>query len=141
MSGAVSFKDSWKNQLPQKIKIEALSSPEEFHKYRNFCPFQLMRNYLRERGGFETESEHLFVFKYKEIVYQSHVHKVLSELLENLHLDSSLYGFHSFRAGRTVDLAKLQVPLEKNLPDWQMEIQCSIPLFKDIKKFKTYHLV
>ena len=53
-----------RNCRPQKIKITS-NAQERSGRYihRNFCPFQLMRSYLQQRGDFESTEEQFFVFK------------------------------------------------------------------------------
>ena len=108
-----SSKTHGKESLPQKIKIQALGESEEFRSHRFFCPFQLVREFLLIRGGYESEFENLFIFRDKCNVQQNHVRSLHKELLSKLNLEPSNYGFHSFRVGRTVDMAKMKISLEK----------------------------
>ena len=98
-----SSKTHGKESLPQEIKIKATS--EDGHK-RNcfFCPFTLLRNYLKLRGEYFELEEPFFVHSNKTPVTPSQLRAVLKQLLENVNLDPSLYGVHSLRIGRCSDM-------------------------------------
>ena len=85
---------------PQKIKITA----NETYLKRHFCPFKLMRNYIAIRTPIQSENEQFFVFSDNSAVTGTCVRNILKMALNNLGLDSSLYGFHSLRIGRTSEL-------------------------------------
>ena len=91
-------RESW----PQKIKIKASSSPLQIEKF--FCPFELMRSYLKVRGGFEEDTEQFFIFKDRSPVKPEHVRTVLRDLLKTLGLQASLYNTHSFRIGKATEM-------------------------------------
>ena len=93
---------------PQKIKIQALS---QYHSQlvtqkRHFCPFKLVRQFMMARGTYDEDDEHFFIFQDQTPTSADNVHTVLRNCLENLNLDPCLYDCHSFRAGRTCDMAK-----------------------------------
>ena len=93
--------------LPQKIKITS-NRNERMGNYvhRHFCPFKLIKLFLQERGNYMDENEPFFVFRDKKAVNAEAARKLLRTLLKNLSLDGLLYDMHSFRIGRTSDLAK-----------------------------------
>ena len=113
-----------KESPPQKIKIEANSSTQcsrGRHSNRHFCPFRLMRQFMRLRGTYKDCKEQLFIFNDKIPVQPIHIRKVLSTCLSNLGLDSSLYGTHSLRIGRTGDMVRAGYSIEevKRLGRWK----------------------
>ena len=91
---------------PQKIKITANAAERTGnYLFRNFCPFKLMRLFIKERGcSYETESELFFVFRDKSAVNPQLARKVLKNAINTLGLDSNLYDFHCFHIGRSTDL-------------------------------------
>ena len=99
---------------PQKIKITSNRTEKTgsyFH--RHFCPFEILRNYLKLRGGFDDEKEQFFVFRDKSPVRASQVSLLLKKIIGNFGLQQELYSMHSFRIGRTSDLIKFNYPLDE----------------------------
>ena len=96
---------------PQKVKISATSTTNM--KRSNFCPFNLTIRFMKMRGSYINENEQFFIFKDKSPVQPHHIRSLLRELLDRLNLNSTLYDVHSFRSGRTVDLAKFNYSIEK----------------------------
>ena len=116
------------NQRPQKIIITSLNEKAIGHSAgrkfveRNFCPFMLLRNYLRLRGDYSSPTEQLFVFRdASEPVKPSHAATVLKNAIKSLGLDNTLYSMHSYRIGRTSDLIKdgYSVETVKRLGRWR----------------------
>ena len=102
-----SSKTHGKESRPQKIKITAAN--EELYAKNSksfFCPFELVRTYLRLRGTYDEDSEEFFVFRTRMPVQPTHARQVLKLCLKHIGLDETLYDFHSMRAGRAVDLIK-----------------------------------
>ena len=96
-----------KESLPQKIKIsnsEGDSTAASALRSAHFCPFELVKQYLRIRGDYESMDELFFVFRGSSPVTTSHFRQVLKMGLVRIGLDESLYDIHSFRIGRTTDL-------------------------------------
>ena len=106
-----SSKTHGKESRPQKVKISALPTNGTHTKY--FCPFKLINKYMAIRGSYFNDSEQFFVFKDKTPVKPYHIRNLLRDLLDILNLNSKLYDVHSFRAGRTVDLAKFNYSIER----------------------------
>ena len=109
---------------PQKIKITAHDKREHTKEkvvHRHFWPFILVRDYLQKRGGYNTESEQLFIFSDGSPVKPQNAAMILKTALTNMGLNNNLYSFHSFRIGRTSDLIKMGYPLEvvKRLGRWK----------------------
>ena len=88
-------------QKPQKIKI---SANDNYKISSFFCPFRSSREYLALRGNYKENDDPFFIFRDQQPVKPSHVRAVLKTLLESVNLNPSLYGHHSFRIGRSVDL-------------------------------------
>ena len=100
-----------KANIPQKIKI---SSNECQNKRQELtCPFTLMRNFIKIRGNFKSDSEPLFIFWDGNPVTPAHANKTLKSAIASLGLDPSIYRFHSLRIGRTTDLMKVGFSIEK----------------------------
>ena len=91
--------------VPQKIKISANSQNSQNQKRkRNFCPFNLIRNYLAIRGEYADENEPFFIFRGKEPVKACNLRSVLKDILKLLGLDNTLYNIHSLRIGRSTEM-------------------------------------
>ena len=67
-------------------------------------PFEAVRQYLRVRVKYRTPTESFFVFTDRTLVLPHHFRAVLKSMIEKSGLDLTLYGTHSFRVGRSVDL-------------------------------------
>ena len=93
---------SWESK-PQKIKISAVKNKGK-QKIRFFCPFEILRTFLKVRGPYETDEEPFFVFRDRSPIQPGQVLKTLRDLLKNLNLRSEFYSTHSLRAGRSVDM-------------------------------------
>ena len=121
-----SSKTHGQDSHPQKIKITSIGD-KEGNKLNDrtggsiICPFQAVRDYLKIRGGFIDENENFFVFRDRRSVQPSQVRTVLRECLNSLSLDSSLYNTQSFRSGRTVDLWKGGMSMDrlKSIGRWR----------------------
>ena len=126
-----SSKTHGKGSRPQKIKITS-NRKEKTGSYihRHFCPFELMRRYMKARGGYESDHEQFFIFRDMTPVTPFHARNMLKILLKNLNLDSNLYGMHSFRIGRTTDLIKYNYTVDevKLMGRWKSNV-----IFKYIK--------
>ena len=122
-----SSKTHAQESAPQKIKIESIgrkkftqvkpTTATDVKKVQNsfahFCPFVHIRKYMLLRGTYENENEQFFIFKSKIPVTPGNICSTLCQMITRLGLDSSLYDFHSFRAGRTSDLVKMGCTIEQ----------------------------
>ena len=106
-----SSKTHGKESRPQKIKISALGSKNNRNRF--LCPCASVSQCMRNRGNYDLPSEQFFVFRDKSPVTDEQFRTTLRQLLDRLGLDSSLYGVHSFRIGRTCDLEKLDCSVDK----------------------------
>ena len=100
---------------PQKIRIVANSVERSGkHANKNFCQIELTQNFLRMWGShYKEDDEHLFIYRDGTPVSANQARKLLNLMIERLGLDSNLYGFHSFRVGRTTDLIKFSYSFEE----------------------------
>ena len=110
------------NKRPQQIKIAANDFNKIYFRNRCFCPFQLTLDYMLHRGPVLHESEQFFVFKDKTPVCDHNVRTVMKAVIDRLGLDSSLYGMHSYRIGRTSDLINkfhMDIEFVKRIGQWK----------------------
>ena len=103
-----SSKTHGKESRPQKIKIIANKEEKaKGYRKRNFCPFSLVHNYIKTRRQcYGSIDEPFFVFQDGTPVRPEAARILLKNLLSSLGLDSSLYGMHSLRIGRSTDLVR-----------------------------------
>ena len=107
-----SSKTHGKESRPQKVKISALPNINT-NKRKIFCPFKIVTQYMKIRGDYINENEQFFIFSDRSPLKPEHVRTTLRSLLDNLNLDSKLYDVHSFRGGRTTDLAKFNYSIDR----------------------------
>ena len=82
-----------KGMRPQKMSITSnISEKSGFYARRNFCPFRLINQYMALRGNFDSVTEQFFVFRDKSPVSPNHARQILKSCLDNLGLDSTMYG-------------------------------------------------
>ena len=125
-------KTHWKNSKPQIIKIAALLPIKELSEKtqetiaqtaseRLPCPYQLLREYSVKRGDFCQDADPFFVFSDRSPVRPIDVNACLKQAIQNANFDSSLYGSHSLRIGRSSDLYKLGLSIEtiKKIGRWK----------------------
>ena len=99
---------------PQTIKITSnIIEKSGFYAKRYFCPFKLMNDFLKVRGDYDGPTDQFFIFRDGSPATPQHVRVLLKECLQNIGLDPFLYGFHSFRVGRTTDLIKYHYSIEE----------------------------
>ena len=112
-----SSKTHSKASHPQKIRIfadqELVVQFESKFNRDLMSPFDLLNDYLRVRGGYDTDSEPFFIYRDGTPVAAVEVRKLLKRLLRKLQLNPNLYNTHSFRIGRATDLMKKGVPAER----------------------------
>ena len=108
----------------QSIKISAKSKgPMLTPSNRNrsapgiFCPFGLLRSYLKIRPKYISETEPFFVFRDRTPVSIQLITKIFKSSLINGGFDPMNYSFHTLRAGRAVDLLSYGVSVE-TIKDW-----------------------
>ena len=97
---------------PQIVKIER-KYEQEFKLIGDLCPCTLICEYLMQRGiDFRDESA-FFIFRDGSPMKAQHFQKVLKDAVRKLNLNQDLYDTHSLRIGRTHDLFKWGVPVNK----------------------------
>ena len=99
-----SSKTHGKESRPQQIKIHAV--PTTTHRIKHFCPFKMVRRYMKIRGEYDYSEEPLFIWRDGSQVSSQQVRKTLRECLQNLGPDAQLYDTHSFRIGMASDMMK-----------------------------------
>ena len=122
-----SSKTLYKSSKPQTVKISAISDTKKRNskgKTKNskqYCPFQLIGNYIDRRPKLANRQEQFFVFKDKSPVTASHFRSVLKSALQMGGFDHTLYGTHSLRAGRSIDLLEMGFSVEtiKQMGRWK----------------------
>ena len=64
-----------KSKRPQKIKITSnrLDVKTEIFVHRHFCPFKILRQYLRLRGNYQEDQEQFLIFRDRQPVMAQHV--------------------------------------------------------------------
>ena len=108
-----SSKTHGKESRPQKVRISKVDTKRSTAINRFFCPFKAVLSFMNMRGSYLQESDQFFVFADHSPVKPYHLRTILRSLLDDLHLDSSLYGVHSFRIRRMCDLAKFGYRIEE----------------------------
>ena len=108
------------SQRPQEIKISSSECTGK-HNKRFFCPFQLLRTYMRCRGSHSMEAEQFFVFADKTPVKQQHAREFFKDIIKSLNLNPDCYNFQSMHICRATDLLKFGFNIEtiKRLGRWR----------------------
>ena len=94
---------------PQIIKI---TSNDKVAADAACCPFAILQHYAQQRRSCRHRNEPFFIFRDRAPVTPVHVRKILREVLSLAGLNARLYDTHSFRTGRCVDLAAMNVSVE-----------------------------
>ena len=109
-------KTDWLDSKPQTVKIAS-----DRLKQKELCPFELIRRFLPVRPKFRRNEEPFFIFRDRAPVTPSHMRAVLALMINYCSLNAKLYGVHSLRIGRSVDLYKAHVPISsiRKIGRWQ----------------------
>ena len=111
---------------PQKIMITSnRGEASGNYLHRNFCPFKLLQKYVAMTGQYDNAQEdQFFIFYDGSPVLPSHARQILKQVLTKLGLDSTLYGMHSLRIGRTSDLIKYNYSIDqvKRMGRWRSNV-------------------
>ena len=112
-----------KSAGPQIVKISSDDNKikSKINARNLACPYGLLRKYSKLRRPYKSEDEKFFVFADGSPVLAHHVRQCLKLSLQEAGFDSSLYSFHSIRAGRAGDLLKLGLSVEtiKKIGRWR----------------------
>ena len=100
-----------RESYPQEIKISSHSHGSRRNKF--FCPFMLIKQYLRLRGSYNNDNEPFFVFRDKSPVLDYQLRKTLRKLICNLGLNAEVFDIHSLRIGRSSELFKRGFSVEQ----------------------------
>ena len=118
-------KTHWKNNKPQLIKISAEKRTSNI-KLKNkpsgeFCPYKLLCDFAKIRGGYNDDSDPFFVFLDGSPILPNRVLLCLKTVIHQAGFDERLYSNHSLRIGRTCDLLKLGLSVQtiKKLGRWK----------------------
>ena len=119
-----SSKTHGENVLPQKIKISSSDSKTQVNakKFKlRYCPYKLLRDYLRIQPKLSNKKEQFFVFADSSPVQPHHMRATLKMILKNLGYDHTQFSAHSYRSGRACDLLKygLSVKTIKEMGRWR----------------------
>ena len=116
-------KTHWRDSKPQVIKLSSKDYDNKTNKMKQgICPYHTLREYLKFRKpSYRTMDEPFFVFKDRTPVEPIHFRKVLKEVICQSGLNSSLYNTHSLRAGRSLDLLSMKIPVDliRKLGRWK----------------------
>ena len=108
---------------PQSIKIvsnKPIANTNPVH--HDFCPYQLLKNHVDYRGSYRSKEEHFFIFRDRRAVTPNQFNNMLKLMLEQAGINETNYSSHSMRAGRSLDLLKLEFSVETIKKVGQMEI-------------------
>ena len=106
-------KTHWKDCKPQLIKIVGKPvTKTEKRQTQDFCPFAIIKNYLKVRGPAKNNGELFFVFSNSSPVKPMHMRSTLKLILRISGFDHTCYDTMSFRSGRASDLLKMGVSVE-----------------------------
>ena len=112
-----------KHMRPQTIKITSVVGPKHVIRSQSckYCPYTLLREYLRVRGTYKTDTEPFFVFSDGSPVMPVCLQKCLKSTLQAAGFQQHLYSVHSLRMGRACDLLQLGVSVEtiKKIGRWR----------------------
>ena len=98
---------------PQRIKISAVQESKAYKCKRLFCSVKAVTRFMTVRGNYDNTNDQFFVFVDGSPVKPKNFRATLRELLNRLGLNALLYDVHSFRIGRTCDLAKFGYSIEQ----------------------------
>ena len=128
-----SSKTHWKDVKPQIIKINSqaydpVSKMKKKHggnpklrcNGKSFCPFQIIKQFVKVRQTRKKDEEQFFIFADRSAVQAQHYRSMLKQTIEAVGLNSKNYECHSTRAGRSLDLLEmgLSVSVIQKLGRW-----------------------
>ena len=113
-----------RNVGPQLIKISSTSCGKGNNNTRKVklpCPYRLLRQYSKKRGGYYRGCEPFFTFSDGSPVKPSHLNHCLKTVIKKAGFNPRVYSSHSLRSGRSCDLFKLGVSVEsiKKVGRWK----------------------
>ena len=86
-----------------------------------YCPYQLLRDYIDIRPKFKNPNEPFFVFSDHSPVSPVQMRNTLKMIIALSGFDESLYNCASFRIGRASDMLKMGISVEtiKKIGHWR----------------------
>ena len=108
---------------PQSVKITSKKSLETVLNEaveNNYCPYQILQDYLDVRPKYKKDDEPFFVFSDRTPVKPDNMRTTLKYFLEKGGFSQHLYSCHGFRSGRAVDLLSMKISVEsiKKIGRW-----------------------
>ena len=102
---------------PQTVKISGLKS----FKDKAFCPFSLLRDYLKIRLPVKDRNKAFFVFADRSPISAACIRTTLRKCIRVINLNPNVYSFHGYCAGRATDMMKMGMSVEtiKKLGRWK----------------------
>ena len=105
------------NNHPQIVKITSKQINENISFKREcdgnlYCPYELLRRYIDARPKYLNKREPFFIFRDGTPVRPDNMRENLKFFLKESGFNPILYNTHSLRAGRSVDLRKMNVSLD-----------------------------
>ena len=104
-----SSKTHSKESRPQEIKICEIKKGVRTPERQIYCPFAILRKYIRVRGNYIQENEQFFVFSDHSPVEPIHVRSLLKKAIKRLGLNPKCYNTMLMRIGRATDLMRKKV--------------------------------
>ena len=104
----------------QSVKISATKLKNK-EVIRNYCPNDLVKQYLKEWPKYKNNSEPFFIYRDSLPVSPAKINRILKRTLKDCGIDESNFIIHGMRVGRAGDLLKLGVSVEtiKKLGRWK----------------------
>ena len=111
-----------KESRPQEVKISGSEITWSDRKF--FCPFQVMRTFIKARGDVTSDQEPFFVFSDRSLVPANTLRVLLHKLLWNLNLQPEVFNFQSMRIGRATDMLIFGFTIEqiKRMGLWKSNV-------------------
>ena len=105
-----------KGSIPQMVKIAAVNDKETRKNltvsYKDYCPFNAIRDFIRIRKGFICKKEQFFVFCDRSPISAPQFRVILKKMLNKTGLQNNLYNCHSFRSGQSIDLLRMGISVK-----------------------------
>ena len=109
-----SSKTHTKGMEPQIIKISSTNRQRKGHKAAALpCPYNTLWKFSKIRGNYSSDDDHFFTFSDGSPVQARHMRMVLKLMVKNAGFNEKFYSTHSLRSGRSSDLYKLGISIEK----------------------------
>ena len=99
-----SSKTHRKESLPQQIKISETEATGRRHKF--FCPFKVMRTFMKMRGDPLSTNENFFILTDRTPITPLQINNTLKAVIAAINFNETLFSFHSLRARRATDMLK-----------------------------------